>query len=48
MGKRVTVTVDDDLVRRLRTLQAKQIKKYQKSISFSKIINELIRKSLNS
>ena len=46
MSKRVTIMVDDDLDRKLRLLQAKRISQKQTSYSYSKTINEIIRKSL--
>jgi len=46
MSKRVTIMIDDDLDKKLRTLQAKMIKEKQTSYSYSKILNETIRKQL--
>ena len=46
MSKRVTIIIDVDLDKKLRTLQAKMIQKEQSSCSFSKVVNETIRKSL--
>ena len=37
---------DDDLDKKLRTLQAKRIQQEQVSCSFSKIINEVLAKQL--
>jgi len=34
--------IDDDLDKKLRLLQAKQIKESTKSVSFSRVINEVI------
>ena len=44
MGKRVTIILDDDLIKKLHDLQAKQIRDTQNSISLSRVINELIYK----
>jgi len=44
--KRVTIMLDDDLDLELRERQAKLIKKTQSSYSFSKILNETLRKQL--
>ena len=44
--KRITIIIDDDLDRKLRALQAKQIMKSTKSVSFSNIMNQVLRKSL--
>ena len=46
MSKRVTIMIDDDLDKKLRTRQAKIIQQEQSSCSFSKVINETLRKSL--
>ena len=45
MGKRVTIILDDDLVKRVHDLQSKQIKDTSESVSFSRVINGLIKKS---
>ena len=44
MGKRITVILDDDLVKKLREKQAKQIKESVKSVSFSRVLNMTLRK----
>jgi len=46
MSKRITIMLDDDLLRKLYELQAKQIKDSTKSISFSRVLNEVVRKNL--
>ena len=46
MAKRITIMLDDDLVRKLHEIQAKQIKQSIKSISFSHVMNEVLRKGL--
>ena len=46
MGKRVTVVLDEDLVKRLHEIQAKIIKDTTKSVSFSQVLNETVRKNL--
>lgn len=46
MGKRVTIMIDDDLDKKLRTLQAKRIQKEQAGFSFSMALNETLRKVL--
>ncbi|MBI1663061.1 MAG: hypothetical protein IS860_06150 [Nitrosopumilus sp.] len=43
MSKRVTVMIDDENDRKLRLKQAKEIQKTQKSISFSKVLNDTLR-----
>ncbi len=46
MAKRITIMLDDDLVRKLHEIQAKQIKQSTKAVSFSRVLNEALRKSL--
>ena len=46
MPKRITIIIDDDLDKKLRLLQAKEIAKSTKSVSFSSTLNEVLRKSL--
>ena len=46
MGKRITVVLDDDLVKKLHEKQAKQIKESVKSVSFSRVLNMTLRKSI--
>jgi len=46
MAKRVTIMLDDDLDKKVRMLQAKEISQSISSVSFSKMINELLRKQL--
>jgi len=43
MAKRITIMLDDDMDKKLRIRQADLIKKSQSSISFSKVINEVLR-----
>jgi len=46
MPKIVTIVLDDDLVKKLKTIQAKKITKSKKSVSFSSVVNDELRKSL--
>jgi len=46
MSKRVTIMIDEDLDKKLRLRQAKLIQQTQSSYSFSKVLNEVLRKSL--
>lgn len=48
MPQRITILLDDDLVKKLRSLQAKQIKETETSVSFSRILNDVLKKSLKS
>ncbi len=52
MGQRITIVMDDDLMKKLRELQAKNILRNVKSgsntpsVSFSRITNDILRKGL--
>ena len=46
MSKRVTIMIDEDLDKKLRLHQAKMIQQEQTSYSYSKVLNEILRKSL--
>ncbi len=46
MSKRVTIVLDDDLVKKLRIIQSKNIVKSKKSVSFSSVINNELRKAI--
>jgi len=46
MSKHVTIVIDDDLDKKLRTLQAKIIQKEQASCSYSRVVNDTLRKVL--
>jgi len=46
MSKRVTIVIDEDLDKKIRHRQAKMIQQEQTSYSYSKTLNELLRKSL--
>ncbi|MCZ6581603.1 MAG: hypothetical protein O6761_00305 [Thaumarchaeota archaeon] len=44
MTKRITVVLADDVHKKLRTLQAKQISQTSNTVSFSRVINDQLRK----
>ena len=46
MAKRVTIIIDDAIDKKLRIIQAKRIEKSSNHVSFSKILNEQLRKTL--
>ncbi len=46
MGKRVTIVFDDVLVKKLHEKQAKLIRESAKSVSFSEVVNDTLRKVL--
>ena len=43
MAERKTIMIDDELVKKIRMKQAKKIKETASSVSFSSIINEMLR-----
>jgi len=45
-AKRITIMVDDDLDKKLRLRQSKLIQQSQSSVSYSRVINDIIRKCL--
>jgi len=46
ISKRITIVLDDDLAKKLRVIQSKEISKSTKHVSFSRVINEELRKAL--
>ena len=46
LAKRITVIFNDDLLKKLHEIQAKQIRQSTKSVSFSRVVNEALRKGL--
>ena len=48
MKKRVTVIIDDDLDKKIRMRQAKQIQQKAEAVSYSRVIQELVRAGLKS
>ena len=46
MSKRVTIMIDDDLDKKIRQIQAKNIQKNNTAYSYSRVINETLRKNL--
>ncbi len=46
MAKRVTIMIDDDLDKKLRSIQAKEIQTSISSVSYSRVINKTLRKKL--
>jgi hypothetical protein len=46
MGKRITIVLDDDLVKKLHDKQAKLIRESAKSVSFSRVLNDTLRKNI--
>ena len=46
MSKRVTIMIDEDLDKKLRLRQAKLIQQDKSAHSFSRVVNETLRKGL--
>ena len=46
MSKRVTIVIDDDLDKKLRLRQAKIIQQTSSSVSYSRVVNDALRKVL--
>ena len=46
MAKRVTIMIDDDIDKKLRMLQSKLIAKTNGTVSYSKVINDELKKQL--
>jgi len=46
MPHRITVMLEDDVVKKLRALQAKMIQTDVTSVSFLKVINETLKKNI--
>jgi hypothetical protein len=46
-SKRITIVINDELMKKLRIIQSKKIAKSKKSVSFSSIINDQLRKDIN-
>jgi len=46
MSKRVTIVLHDDLFKKLRIIQSKRISKFTEHVSFSRVINDVIRKNI--
>ena len=46
MLKRVTIIIDDDIDKKLRQYQAKMIQQISESYSYSKTINDVLRKAM--
>ncbi len=46
MPQRVTVMLDDELMLKLRNLQAKKMRKSAHSVSFSSLLNKLVEEGL--
>lgn len=43
LAERITVMLDEEIVKKIRTRQAKKIKETASSVSFSSILNEVLQ-----
>ncbi len=48
MAERKTMKIDEDIVKKIRVKQAKKIRETASSVSFSSIINEMLRKCIKA
>jgi len=48
MGKRVTIVLEDELLKKLHDIQAKLIKDSKANVSFSGVLNDTLRTGLKS
>ncbi len=46
MAERLTIMLNSDIARKIRALQVKKIKVSSSTVSFSRIINEVLEKGL--
>lgn len=46
MAERKTIMIDDELIKKIRTRQAKKIRDTANTVSFSAIINEILRECM--
>jgi hypothetical protein len=44
MAKRITIMIEDDLDKKIRLLQAKTIQQTSSSVSYSGVINDVLKK----
>ena len=46
MAERITIMLNSDIVKKIRKLQAKKITETSSSVSFSRMVNEILEKGL--
>jgi len=46
MSKRITIMMEDDVDRKLRLIQAKEIQSTTSSVSYSSVINKILKNNL--
>jgi hypothetical protein len=48
MSKRITIVLQDDLIKKLRMKQSKMIQNSSGSVSFSSVVNDLLKNCLKT
>ena len=48
MVERITIMLNSDIAKKLRSIQAKKIRESPSSVSFSRVLNEVLEKGLKS
>ncbi len=48
MARRRTIILDEDTLKKLHYIQAKLIRESEKSVSFSRVLNDVLRKALKT
>lgn len=46
MAKRITIVLDEDILKKLHEIQSKRIRESSKSVSFSAVLNETLASGL--
>lgn len=46
MAERITIMLNSEIAKKLRNLQAKKLRESASSVSFSRIVNEILEKGL--
>ena len=46
MSKSITIVLDEDLVKKLRDIQSRRLFKSKKYVSFSRVVNDELRKTI--
>lgn len=46
MAQRITIMLDEDIVKKLRMIQSKKLQSTNASYSFSRTVNDMLRKNL--
>ena len=48
MGKRITIILDEVTLKKLHYIQAKLVRESEKSVSFSRVLNDVLSKALKT